>query len=58
LVQPPLGNQHGPYLLREQRDLWNNSYIYKVLPTGGFKISSAGPDGIANTADDITQMSK
>jgi general secretion pathway protein G len=42
LVHPPIGNQHGPYLPREPRDPWNDPYVYKVLATGGFKISSAG----------------
>ena len=35
-------------------DAWNNQLVYVVNPDGSFTITSNGPDGIPNTADDIS----
>lgn len=48
----------GPYLQKDiPNDPWSNAYIYespgKNNPSG-YDISSMGPDGQANTDDDIT----
>lgn len=61
LVNPPSGlsDWHGPYISKSSpvRDPWNVPYLYTFSgirhPTG-FDLSSNGPDGKPNTADDIT----
>jgi general secretion pathway protein G len=59
VVRPPgLHNWHGPYIKRGvPNDPWDNPYLYdpdRGAITGEHSVSSAGPDGIAGTADDIT----
>ncbi len=50
-------NWRGPYIKELKMDPWGNAYLYeypgKNNPTG-FDLSSMGPDGQANTADDVT----
>lgn len=50
-------NWRGPYLKDFHNDPWGNAYIYeypgKNNPSS-YDISSMGPDGRANTDDDIT----
>jgi general secretion pathway protein G len=50
-------NWRGPYVKELRLDPWNNAYIYeypgKNNPSG-YDLSSMGPDGKANTDDDIT----
>lgn len=41
-----------PSSIARHDDPWGNPYVYKVHD-GGFTLVSAGPDGIAGTADDI-----
>jgi len=47
---------HGPYLDKMPIDPWGNAYIYtypgKHIPNG-YDLMSLGPDGKANTDDDI-----
>ncbi len=51
-------NWHGPYLEKGvPKDPWGNEYLYEYPgkhTVNGFDLSSAGPDGRANTDDDIT----
>jgi len=60
LSQRPAGHHDtlGPYLKRAGiKDPWGNPYVYdpdRGAITGEHSVSSAGPDGIAGTADDIT----
>jgi len=59
LLTPPRDtrNWRGPYLKDLHNDPWGNPYSYespgKNNPTG-YDISSMGPDGRANTDDDVT----
>jgi len=50
-------NWRGPYLKELRTDPWGNPYNYecpgKNNPSG-YDISSMGPDGRANTEDDVT----
>jgi general secretion pathway protein G len=44
------------YVKELNKDPWGNEYVYK--PTGSsYQVSSAGPDGSAGTADDVTSSS-
>jgi len=43
---------HGPYLARRPKDALGNPYTYRLLPSGGFELRSAGPDGKLFTLDD------
>ena len=57
--QPKIhGNQwQGPYLDRVPRDAWGNTFLYLcpgVRNSGGFDLTSAGPDCVLGNADDIT----
>ena len=55
-VQPPqLPGWHGPYLKRPAVDPWGKGYVY-IPPAGSNpqQLLSAGPDGRAGTADDVT----
>jgi general secretion pathway protein G len=47
-----LSGWHGPYLARRPKDAWGNPYTYRLLPTGGFELRSAGQDGKLFTLDD------
>lgn len=52
LTNPPRG---GPALLREvPRDPWGNEYIY-THPSRDYELVSKGPDGVAQTEDDISR---
>ena len=57
VVQPVGANEwQGPYLKRVIADPWGRAYIYRYPGSHNPKgpdISSAGPDGIEGTADDI-----
>lgn len=57
LIAPPSQkeNWQGPYLTKEPRDPWGNSYVYTVSAKNGFGLYSKGPDGKAHTEDDITK---
>lgn len=50
-------NWRGPYIKDLKADPWGNAYIY-AFPgknnASGYDLSSMGPDGKANTDDDIT----
>ncbi len=46
-------NWNGPYLKQTPADPWGAAFSYSVQG-GVYKISSAGPDGQAGSADDIT----
>lgn len=51
---PGLDNWRGPYLRGGLRDdPWGNSYTYSRGPTS-YTVRSSGPDGQANTSDDIS----
>jgi hypothetical protein len=52
--QPPsdLNSLPSEYTIYPQ-DPWFNDFIYSFKNDGTFEISSAGPDGIANTNDDV-----
>jgi general secretion pathway protein G len=59
LIEPPQGlanesRWRGPYLDTKQLPLdpWDNAYQYQAAD-GGITISSAGPDGVPNSDDDI-----
>ena len=45
----------GAYLTDAPRDAWGRDLLFRVPGDGDrpFDLRSAGPDGIANTADDI-----
>lgn len=50
-------NWRGPYLKELRPDPWGNAYIYEYpgrKNQSGFDLSSMGPDGKANTDDDVT----
>jgi len=53
----PSGKWRGPYLKATEipADPWNNPYKYTADVTG-FKITSAGEDGAADTDDDIEHI--
>jgi type II secretion system protein G len=58
-TRPPglTADWHGPYLAQFPTDPWGHAYIYVcpgVKNTTAFDLSSAGPDGIPGTRDDIT----
>jgi hypothetical protein len=38
-----------------QTDGWGNAYRYQLRPDGTYTLSSMGPDGVPDTADDLTQ---
>jgi len=47
---------HGPYLAKIPADFWGHPYHYEYPGrhnTNSFDVSSAGPDGVFGTADDI-----
>lgn len=46
-------NWNGPYLKSMPKDAWGNDFSYSIQGDS-YKISSAGPDGQAGSADDIT----
>ena len=49
-------NWNGPYLKKEPKDPWGNTYVYKSpgeQNTDGYDLSSKGKDGIEGTEDDI-----
>lgn len=50
-------NWRGPYIKDLKPDPWGNAYVY-AFPgknnASGYDLSSMGPDGKANTDDDIT----
>src|SRR5262245_17535808 len=51
---PGAGNKWaGPYLDKVPRDPWNHEFVYEFQPGGKPLIISMGPDGQANTQDDI-----
>lgn len=59
LVAEPAGavNWKGPYFQELPLDPWARRYLYRPLPERGtnvYQITSAGPDGVFGTADDIT----
>jgi general secretion pathway protein G len=57
LTAPPgLVNWRGPYLQHPAKDPWGRPYVYRVLKNGEFDLRSAGPDGQANTGDDIAAL--
>ena len=39
-------------MVKEQKDPWGNSYVYRSNGTA-YRIFSCGPDGVAYTADDV-----
>ncbi len=48
----------GPYAKKDiPVDPWSNAYIYELLGTNQYKVSSAGPDGQVGTDDDIGNIS-
>lgn len=52
----PVPNNYTPKLKKPLLDPWGNSYHYRRPGTkdkGGFDVYSAGPDGQADTGDDI-----
>lgn len=60
LVHPPVGEPKSlkwlPMLGYEPVDPWGHQYVYAYpghVYAGFPDVSSAGPDGLANTADDI-----
>ena len=42
-----------PALRYVPKDAWNRNYVYR-LESSGYRIFSTGPDGIADTGDDVT----
>jgi general secretion pathway protein G len=62
LIQPPRDAQNwrGPYIEKLMSDPWGNAYIYEYPAKNnpaGYDLSSMGPDGQANTEDDIANWS-
>lgn len=54
-------NWMGPYMDEVPVDPWDNAYVYQYPGKHherGFDLYSMGPDGKANTDDDITNWSK
>jgi len=54
-------NWRGPYIKELKTDPWGNPYIYEFpgkYNTSGYDLSSMGPDGQANTEDDITNWTR
>lgn len=52
-------NWRGPYIKDLRLDPWSNAYIYEYPGKNnpnGYDLSSMGPDGKANTDDDITNF--
>jgi len=52
-------NWRGPYVKELRLDPWGNAYIYEYPGKNnpnGYDLSSMGPDGKANTDDDITNF--
>ena len=59
LVQRPNATPdwHGPYIDKIPKDPWEHDYIYTCPGkhnVATFDLMSLGPDGVAGTADDIT----
>jgi len=56
IVNPGAGTKWaGPYLDTDKlpKDPWGHEYVYEYQPGGKPIIFSMGPDGQANTADDV-----
>jgi general secretion pathway protein G len=56
LVNPGAGGRWaGPYLTSDKlpKDPWGHEFVYEYQPGGKPLIFSMGPDGQANTADDV-----
>jgi len=54
---PAPNNWNGPYLETEPLDPWKAEYVFKspgANNTSTYDLYSMGPDGLDNTADDIT----
>lgn len=63
LLTPPKNadNWRGPYMDEVPNDPWNQPYVYEnpgKMNVAGFDLYSVGPDGRANTDDDITNYKK
>jgi general secretion pathway protein G len=44
---------NGPYITLLKPDPWGTDYVYTLKADGGADVRSAGPDAVAETADDI-----
>jgi general secretion pathway protein G len=58
---PPKPGWHGPYYRAIPLDPWGHEFIYLypgVHDPAGYDLSSAGPDGLPGTSDDITNWKK
>jgi general secretion pathway protein G len=54
VANPGVGSKWaGPYLDKLPKDPWNHEFVYEFQPGSKPIILSMGPDGQANTADDI-----
>ena len=51
------GRMPKPPLPAVPEDAWGNPYEYKALDRSSYRLRSLGPDGLPETADDITQTS-
>ena len=56
LVKNPGGEEtwDGPYVKKIPKDPWGHDYIYSCDNPDTYSIASCGPDGAADTDDDIT----
>lgn len=51
------GKWQGPYAKKDiPVDPWSNEYVYELLDSNQYKISSAGPDGQLGTEDDVDNL--
>lgn len=56
-ADPSPKNWNGPYIKKEAKDPWGNSYVYKSPGehnSDSYDLSSKGKDGTEGTEDDIT----
>lgn len=52
IIDPGVEDWKGPYVNIIKPDPWHNKYIY-ILSNNTVTVFSTGPDGIANTDDDV-----
>jgi len=56
LVKNPGGDENwdGPYLKKIPKDPWGHDYVYSCDSPDTYVIASCGPDGVAQTEDDVS----
>lgn len=53
MANPGEEGWNGPYIIQLKRDPWGTPYVYAVDADGNADVSTAGPDCVAGTPDDL-----